>query len=148
MRSYIPNDPRVKYIETDKRVGNWGHYYRQWALNEFDLGDYVVISNADNYYTPVFIEYMLRGFSKSHTAVATYCDSMVHSYKAWQVIPCKFQKGYIDCGGVMVKSNIAKEVGWRIIDEHSADWVYFSDIASKYSQRNFIPVRGTLFVHN
>jgi hypothetical protein len=148
MRSYIPDDARIKYIETDNRIGNWGHKYRQWALESLELGDYVTITNADNYYVPVFIEYMLRGFKKSHTAVATYCESMVHSYKAWDVIKCKFERGFIDCGGVMVKADIAKEIGWRITDEHSADWVYFSDIASKYSQRNFIPVKGALFVHN
>ena len=148
VKSVIGNDERVRFIETPARVGNWGHAHRQRALQEYDLGDYVVISNSDNYYVPTFIEYMLKGFTKSHTAVATYCDKIVHSYKAWDILPCKFERGFIDCGGVMIKSDIAKEVGWRVIDEHSADWIFFSDIAAKYSVRNFIPVKGCLFVHN
>jgi hypothetical protein len=148
VKSYIPDDNRITYIETKERKGNYGHHLRQWALNEFDLGDYVVVSNADNYYVPTFIEYMLKGFKKSHTAVATYCTETVHSYKAWQVLPAKMEKGFLDCGAVMIKSNIAKEVGWRDITDHSADWTYFQDIASKYSWRNFISVRGALFVHN
>ena len=139
---------RVKIIETKERKGNYGHHLRQWALNEFELGEYTVVTNADNYYTPVFIEYMLKGFAKSHTAVATYCDKMIHSYKAWDVIGCKLERGYLDCGGVMIKSAIAKEVGWRDIESHSSDWTFFSDIAAKYSPRNFIPVKGALFVHN
>lgn len=148
VKSVIGNDERIRFIETLTRVGNWGHAHRQRALQEYDLGDYVVISNSDNYYVPTFIEYMLKGFAKSHTAVATYCDKIVHSYKAWDILPCKFERGFIDCGGVMIKSDIAKEVGWRVIDEHSADWIFFSDIAAKYSVRNFIPVKGCLFVHN
>lgn len=141
-------DGRVKFIETKERVGNWGHKNRQWALNEIELGDFVVVTNSDNYYTPVFIEYMLKGFKKSHTAVATFCSEMTHSYKAWQTIPCKTELGYIDSGGVMVKSDIAKEVGWRDTESHSSDFTYFSDIAAKYSWGNFISVKGNLFVHN
>lgn len=148
LRSLIPEDNRIKYIETEERKGNYGHHLRKWALNEFELGDFVTISNADNYYTPVFIEYMIREFKKSHTAVASYCESMVHSYKAWQVLPCRPERGFMDCGGVLIKSDIAKEVGWNDIKEHSADWTFFSDIASKYSWKNFLPVKGCLFVHN
>jgi hypothetical protein len=142
------NDERITFIETKERKGNYGHHLRQWALNEFELGDYVTVTNGDNYYVPVFIDYMLKGFKKSHTAVATYCTETIHSYKAWQVLPAKMEKGFLDCGAVMIKSNIAKEIGWRDITDHSADWIYFQDIASKYSWRNFIPVRGCLFVHN
>jgi hypothetical protein len=148
LKSQIPSDKRITYIETKERKGNYGHHLRQWALNEFELGSHVVVTNADNYYTPVFIEYMLQGFKKSHTAVATYCTETVHSYKGWQILPAKLERGYLDCGAVVIKSNIAKEVGWRDIKDHSADWTFFSDIASKYSWRNFIPVRGALFVHN
>lgn len=148
IQNLILGDPRITFIETKKRINNWGHGLRQKAINEYDLGDYVVITNADNYYVPTFVEYMLKGFKKSHTAVATYCEKMTHSYKAWDVINCKLEKGYLDCGCVMVKSEVAKEVGWSNITEHSADWIYFSEIANKYSWKNFIPVKGNLFTHN
>lgn len=154
MKTYIPNDERIKYIETKERKGNYGHPWRQWALNEILSGrlsedcGYIVVGNADNYLVPVFTEYLLKGFNGSHTAVATYCDAMVHSYKAWQVIPCKLQRGYVDCSGVMIKKEIACEVGWRDTVGHSADWTFFSDIATRYSWRNFLPVRGCLLVHN
>lgn len=150
---YINGDIRIRFIETETRAGNWGHSLRQWALNEIREGrlsnaDYIVVTNGDNYYVPTFTEYMLKGFTKSHTSVATYCDSMTHSYVAWKNIPVRFEKGFIDCGGVMVKKDIAVEIGWRDIDSHSSDWTYFSDIAAKYSARNFIPVKGNLFIHN
>ncbi len=153
MKSYIPQDERIKYIETGERLGNYGHPWRQWALNEISEGrlsdpGYIVVGNADNYLVPVFTEYLLKGFQKSHTAVATYCDAMVHSYKAWQVIPCRLERGYVDCSGVMIKKEVACEVGWRDVEGHSADWTFFSDIATKHSWKNFLPVRGCLLIHN
>lgn len=150
--TYIPDDPRITYIETPARVGNWGHKNRQWALKEIKEGrlsqpDFICIGNSDNYLVPVFCERMLSGFKNAAT-VATYTGSMVHSYKNWDVIPCRFERGYIDCAGVMVRANVACEIGWNDVDSHSADWNYFQDIAKRYGQQNFVKVGGTLLIHN
>lgn len=143
------NDPRIKYIKKD-RVGNYGHPLRKWALDELRevSCDLVCVSNPDNYYTPNFIKEVRQAFKKSHTAVAVYPDKMVHSYKNWDIIPCKLERGYLDCGGVVIKKDVACEVGWSNEKDHSADWTFFSDIASRYSWINFIPMKGCFFVHN
>jgi hypothetical protein len=144
------NDPRVKFIINPVETGNYGHPLRQWALKQDELlkdAAYIVIQNADNYLMPPYTEYLLKGFTKSHTAVATYCSDTVHSYKNWQILPAKLALGFIDCGSVMVKKDVACEVGWRSF-EHSSDWTYFSDIAAKYNFRNFIKINGVLCVHN
>jgi len=153
VKSIIPEDPRIRFIETPERLGNYGHPNRAWALEEIRQGrltktDYINVGNADNYYVPVFCEYMLNGFRRSHTAVATYCTEMVHSYKAWQVIPVTTARGFMDCAGVLLKADIAAEIGWQDVVSHSADWLFFQDIASRYSFSNFIPVKGCLFIHN
>lgn len=145
-------DKRIQFIIYPEATGKWGHVLRQWALKEMSQGklsdaQYVVIQNADNYLAPPFIEYLLKGFENSHTAVATYCSDTVHSYKNWNILPAKLERGYIDCGAVMVKKDIACEIGWNSL-EHSSDWTYFHDIASKYSWKNFIKINGCLFVHN
>lgn len=145
-------DPRVQYIETETRVGNWGHALRDWALKNIDSlipdADYVVITNADNYHVPVYLEYLLKGFQNNPMAVASYCSDMVHSYKAWQVIPCRLKLGYIDCAGVLVRKDVAKETGWRDTESHSSDWIYFNDIISKYGADKWVMVKGTLLIHN
>lgn len=143
-------DNRIKYIQRP-RAEHWGHPLRQWALNEIKEGKlctdsaYIVITNADNYYVPVFCEYMLKGFTNGQVAV--YCDQMVHSYKAWDIIPCSLKIGFLDCGGVMVKKEVAAEIGWNSF-EHSSDWTYFNDIIKKYGANKWSKVKGTLFVHN
>lgn len=152
MRSYIGNDPRVNYIETETRIGNWGHGLRKWALDEIKEGrlsdpDYIVITNADNYYVPSFIKSMLKGFEKENT-IACYCEKMVHSYINWGIIDVRLERGFVDCGGVMVKKLAACEIGWKDTESHSSDWTYFSDIIRKYSSSNFNKVPGCLLIHN
>lgn len=139
------HDERIIYHETENRSENWGHSIRAEWLQKVE-GDYVVITNQDNYHVPVFCEYMLRGFT--HDIVATYCSDMVHSYKAWQVIPCSLRRGFLDCAGVMVRLEKAKETGWNDITSHSADWFYFEGLIKKYSPRSFKIVKGCLLIHN
>lgn len=139
------NDDRIKYIETPVRVGNWGHSYRSEYIQKAE-GDYIVITNADNQLIPVYLEYMLKGFGDG--VIATYCEAMVHSYKAWGVIPCSLKRGYIDCAGVMVKASAAKQVGWNNTVEHSADWLYFQDLINKFGAKAFVKIKGCLLVHN
>lgn len=141
------NDPRIVYEETIERGGNWGHYIRATELQLLDKTDYVVITNADNHHVPVYLERLLLGFNLPNT-VATYCSDMIHSYKAWQVIQCKLVRGYVDCAGVMVRAEVAKEVGWRDTESHSSDWTYFEDIIKLHGVQKFRKVIGCLLIHN
>ncbi len=147
---FAANDKRINYIKRE-RAANYGHPHRQWALKELHRlcpdADYVVITNADNYYVPTFLEYMLEGFRLNPLAKAVYCSAMVHSYKKWEVIPCRLERGYLDCGGVVIKKDVACEVGWNSF-EHSSDWTYFSDIIKQYGMKSFAVVKGVLFTHN
>lgn len=139
------NDKRIQYSETDQRSGNWGHSIRAEEIQQVE-GDYIVITNADNYHVPTYLEYMLKGFHNG--TVATYCSHMVHNYIAHKILICSLQRGFIDCAGVMVKADIAKAVGWRNTVDHSADWMYFQDIARSFGWNRFTKVEGCLLVHN
>jgi hypothetical protein len=149
VENYIPNDPRITFIVAPKRGGSWGHYIRQIGIEvNKDEADFVVVSNPDNYHVPTYCEYMLKAFKLRPSAVAAYCSQMVHSYKAWQVINCQLKRGFLDSAGVMVRSKKAAEVGWRDIETHSADWVYFTDLINRYGAHKFEKVEGCLIVHN
>lgn len=145
-------DHRIKFIESEKHVGNWGHYLRQWGIEQIKQGvfdcDFVVITNADNHHVPVYCEYFLRGFLTNPAAVAVYCNKMIHSYKAWDLIPVRLARGYVDCAGVMLTKDAACEVGWNNITDHSADWIYFSEAIKKYGASRFISIQGCLLIHN
>lgn len=147
------NDDRIQYLETKKRLQHYGHPYRQWALQELKENklvpdtDYVVITNADNYHMPVYCSRMVAGFRDPAT-VATYCSHMVHSYKNWEVIPCRMERGFVDSAGVMVKREVACEIGWNNVKDHSSDWLYFQEIMKKYGRQSFKSINGCLISHN
>lgn len=147
------NDSRVIYLETEENKGNWGHYWRNWALEQINKDvygkscNYVVVTNADNQHVPGYTENLLKGFVNDNT-VASYCSSMVHNYINWGIIPCKLERGYIDSACVMVKKEIACEIGWKDVTSHSSDWTYFNDIIKKYGANNFKKVEGCLLIHN
>lgn len=144
-------DERIKFHSTEKHVGKWGHYIRRDELEKLKSRndvDYVVITNADNQHFPSYCEFFLKGFDKNLNAVAIYCDKMVHSYIGWGVLDCFLKIGFIDCAGVMIKKDVACEIGWRDVEGHSSDWVYFEDVIKKYGKEKFLPIKGCLFSHN
>jgi len=140
-------EARVKYSETLNRSANWGHKIRSEEIQKLSNDGYVLITNADNYHVPTYLEKMIEGFS-SDRVKATYCSKMVHSYIGWGVIDCRLQRGYIDCAGVLIRNEVAKRVGWKDIESHSADWFFFNDIAKMYGESSFKKVEGCLLIHN
>ena len=141
------DEKRVKYSETKEKGEYWGHYIRQQEINKLEDGGFVVITNGDNYHAPVFIEKLLKGF-KDNSIVATYCSEMTHSYLQWGTIQCSLKRGYIDCACMMIRSEIAKEIGWNDVVSHSADWIFFNRIINAHGRNNIVKVPGNLLVHN
>jgi hypothetical protein len=167
-------DSRIIFLESETRKGNWGHFYRQFGIDNIDNlvpdSEYVVITNADNYHVPTYLEKMMEGFI-TQDIVATYCSAMVHSYLSpqqvtylevgqqsstelrwedytWGTNQCKLEFGRIDCAGIMVKKECAQKVGWNDIVTHSSDWTYISDIIKEYGEKKINKVNGCLLVHN
>jgi hypothetical protein len=144
----LPKDKRVHFRYTLERLGNYGHHIRAEYLQKLkNNGKYVLISNADNYYMPDFLMRAIIALESNENAVASYCSQIVHNYTGWQVMNCKLQRGYIDCGQVLLKAKESAEVGWNSL-EHSSDWTFFEDIAKKYGKNSFVQFEGCHFVHN
>lgn len=143
----LVNDDRISYYETKEHTGNWGHAIRAEYLQKV-TSKYVVITNPDNYYVPPFIEKCLNIFTLKGTTIAVYSAQMVHNYTDWKVLQCRLERGFLDCGGVVLKTEHAKAVGWNNITDHSADWFFFEDIVKAYGINRFIPVAGCLYIHN
>jgi len=140
-------DERVKFFETKQRMGNWGHNIRSKEITKLPNDGFVVITNPDNYHVPSYLEKMLLGFSNDNIK-ATYCSKMVHSYVDWNTIDCRLERGFLDCAGVMIRCDVAKKVGWNDVESHSADWLFFNDIAKAYGHSSFNKVEGCLLIHN
>jgi hypothetical protein len=169
----IIGDERIRFVETEERKEYWGHPIRKIAIESIDKlapeTDYIVVTNPDNHYVPHYCEYLLQGF-KNPSIVASYCSQFIHAYESWQkttiienitkiqkdiewevykygIIDSRLKLGYIDAGCVMVRKDVAKEIGWNSL-KHEADWDFFNDIIQKYGEQSWALVRGCLFVHN
>lgn len=152
------NDRRIKYIETPAKWGNWGHPIRKWALKNMNElspdAKYIVITNDDNCHFPHYLEYLLQGFEDSEK-VASYCSKFVHAYMSPQadgdykygVIETKLQLGYIDCSCVMVRKEVACDIGWTDMG-YSSDWEFFSKIIARHGKNKWSCIKGCLVSHN
>lgn len=133
---------RIRFLETPERKGAYGHPWRRWGIDQ-TLGQYVGLSNDDNYYAPVYFEWMLSEL-QAKKADLVYCD-MVHSHRRWGVITAKPARGFIDVGNWLAAAPLAKSTPWTDTG-FAGDWTYFQALQQK--ARQLAKVSAPLFVHN
>jgi hypothetical protein len=143
------DDLRIVFFATDTRQGNWGHSNRKTFLSMIggNPGDYVLITNDDNYYVPMFIDLMLKEALLPQVAIV-YCDFLHHNY-CYDAISSKLKINHIDMGAFIVEIGLAQEVGFTH-DEPAADG-YFAEETHETALRKglkAVHIPKALFVHN
>lgn len=142
----------IDYVFTKERYNDWGHTLRDIGIQMADT-EYLLITNDDNYYCPVFVENMFSAF-QANQADIVMCD-MIHShnqpggrhqppYSLFQTAP---QRCSMDIGCFIARTALAKKVGFR--DKgHDADATYFEDLIMAQPGIRIAKVPQVLFVHN
>lgn len=142
------SDERVVLRWSESRMGLWGHPNRKAGLDGLQCseGDYILITNADNYYTPNFVEDML-GMCGSDVGIV-FCDT-IHSHLRWGYHRSKLREGGLDMGCGIVRADVAKAVGFEW-ENFSADGKYFEACAAYARSRELVAVHveKAMFVHN
>jgi len=144
--NYLVKD-KIFFIEHPNRTQNYGHVLRKWALSNLVTSKYVLITNGDNYYTPNMVSEVLK-----HDNDFIYFNC-IHSHKTpnnnnktdYGFLEAKLSRGWIDIGSAVVKTEIAKKVGFNSTEFH-ADWVYFENILKL--KPSVHKINKVLFVHN
>lgn len=140
-------DYRIKFINTDTRNGNYGHPNRKYCLELLpENNDFVLMTNDDNYYTPKFLEYMVKEVNGEIGMI--YCDT-VHSHYLYNVHTSCLKEQCIDMGAFMVRLDIAKKTGFNHV-HFSADGKYAEECKKACVDANLrtIHVPKPIFVHN
>jgi hypothetical protein len=141
-------DPRIEFDYTKKINGFWGHPNRAMMLQETkgEADDYVLITNDDNQYVPLFIKMMLEVCSSNVGLV--FCNT-VHNYFNYDVLHTRLKVGCIDMGSFIVKLDVAKQVGFNHTVE-VADGLYAEECAAECVKRGLrmIGIPRPLFIHN
>jgi GT2 family glycosyltransferase len=141
-------DPRIEFDYTKNVNGFFGHVNRSMMLQntEAESGDYVLITNDDNYYVPLFIEIMLEMCNPKVGFV--FCNT-VHNYMRYDVLQTQIRVGRIDMGSFIVRVDVAKAVGFNHTVE-VADGIYAEECAAECRKRGLmiVGIPKPLFIHN
>lgn len=137
----------VIFVEYPERTSHYGHILRKWALENLVTNEYVLITNGDNYYVPIMVDEVL---SKNEDFI--YFD-LVHSHEnisnhnksSYGHMKTTLSISNIDMGCVVVRSKIAKSVGFNSTG-YAADWDYFNKILEQ--NPSIVKIDKILFVHN
>jgi glycosyltransferase involved in cell wall biosynthesis len=140
-------DDNVIFIDHPERTEHYGHMLRKWGLENLVTNEYVLITNGDNYYTPNMVNEVLN---KNKDLIYFDCvhsheNISNHNRSSYGYMNCNLSISNIDMGCVVVKSNIAKSVGFNSVG-YAADWDYFNDILK--TNPSIEKINKILFVHN
>jgi hypothetical protein len=130
------NDPRIRLIETEKPLGRWGHPYRQIGLDACG-GEFIGMSNDDNYYTPGYLEQMIVAMENADLAVCR----LLHSYVGWGVAA----EG-TDIGAWIARAALIRQTPWNGL-EFTSDRQYLARLKALAKDR-IVEIKRPLFVHN
>lgn len=146
------NPDRIDYKFTEKRYNDYGHSLRDLGI-QMAIGRYILITNDDNYYCPVFLDYMLNAIQENEADIVM-CD-MIHSHNnpgsrpqpPYKFFETKPARGSVDIGCFITKSELAKKVGFKD-KSHDGDATYFEDIIRIAGNPKIVKLDRVLFVHN
>ena len=146
---------KIQFLSVENRYNDYGHSLRAYALNNFHMrdDDFILFTNGDNYYCPVFIEEMLKKVNNKTQVV--YCD-MVHSHNrgdsssgnTYGFFNTEFQPCKCDIGAFITRVGLAKKIGFRHRD-YDADAHFIQELnETGLTGWNIEKVNKVLFVHN
>ena len=129
-------DQRIRLIQTEQRLGCWGHPHRQLGLDAC-RGEFIGMSNDDNYYVPGYLEQMLHALEDADIAMC----ATLHNYISWGAT---FPGEGLGCW--IARQWVVRQVPWPGID-FEADRQYIKSL-TELPQVRVAKVNKTLFVHN
>lgn len=138
-------DDRIKLTNLEQRHNDWGHTPRQYGVDNA-TSEWVVMTGEDNYYTPVFVDEVLKVITPRVHFIYT---DMVHNWINKQYYPIKTQVefGKIDMGCYITKTKNAKQIRLKT-DQEWADWYFVEDYLKKFPDGKIIKIEKVLYVHN
>lgn len=126
---------------------DWGHTARNYGLKN-SSEEWVVMTGADNYYMPDFVDEFLKISTSFPTTNFIFCN-MVHNeahYKHYQVLEAGLSEGNIDMGCFATKSKFSKQLE---LNKHlyTADWRFAEKFITLYPSK-INHIKKVLYVHN
>ena len=160
MKKFISeNSSKISYECSNVRFNDYGHSLREIGLKKAD-GDYVLITNADNYYVPKtlnFINQVIHSYTTPKPDVVMF--DMIHSHEnagktkapSYSYFKVGYKRNRIDMGSALVERHLAQRAGFDD-KSYAADASYFEKILdekNKSDEKLFVvKIPRVLLVHN
>ena len=148
-KKILPNN--INFENTSKRYNDYGHSLREMGLKNI-LGDYVLLTNADNYFVPGAIEVLIDTIIKANDNIDVVIFNFVASHHNYINFNTSYKRHFIDISSAIVKKELAEKAGFAD-KSYDGDATYFEKVA-KVSQQvqnrklNILKINRTLLVHN
>lgn len=144
----------IDFMFSETRFNDYGHSLRDIGLKRA-AGDYVLLTNDDNYYAPKFLEYMFAPVRTMDTPPDIVMCDMIHSHNKpggrkqapYNFFETKPERLSIDIGCFMARTALARQAGFRD-KTHDGDATYFEDVVRAAGNPKIVKVPHVLFVHN
>ena len=141
---------QIIYQETSLRFNDYGHTLRSIGLSEA-VQEYVLLTNGDNYYVPIFIEEIRKSIAEENPEIV-YFD-MVHSHLmkelpnpiGYQALITEPRIYRIDIGSFVFRRVLGQSIGFKERG-FEADGMFFE--ALKATGPKIVKIPKVLFVHN
>jgi hypothetical protein len=140
-------DERVKFFETEKRLGKFGYPHRKkYAFLDEDF-DFLLFTNDDNHYVPAAFEILLHTIEKLEVDVI-YCN-MISSHKLWFPLITELECYKIDLGAFIMKKEIMKDLEFDLEGSCMAcDGKLADEIRRKTPDKKIAKINNYLYIHN
>jgi glycosyltransferase involved in cell wall biosynthesis len=143
---------RIEYIFTETRYDDYGHSLRQLGLEQVST-PFVLFTNDDNYYVPVFVQTVLAVAHDKNADIVLY--DVVHSHEnagdtiapPYSVLITEPRMNRFDVGAGVFRTELARAVGWRSRG-FAADGVFIEDVLAFKPDVKIEKIDQVLFVHN
>ena len=140
----------IAYQETSLRFNDYGHTLREIGLSNA-IQEYVLLTNGDNYYVPIFIEELRKEIIAQEPDIIFF--DMVHNYIfhnppnpiGYQTLITEPRMYRIDIGAFIFRKALGQLIGFKD-RTFEADGVFFERL--KALDPKIVKIPKVLFVHN
>jgi len=137
------DDSRIYAEFTEHSYNDWGHTPREIG-KQLSTADYIIMTGDDNYYTPNFVEELIKAANKGAPGMI-YWD-MVHSHYDYQYFKCEPGFNQIDMGAFATRRDLAQQIPLGV--QYAADGLFVEAFKTKFPNERIVKINKVLFIHN
>lgn len=135
----------LKYVEVPF-AGDWGHTPRNYGLGLSET-PWILLTNHDNYYVPVFIEEIYSKILPNNIDLVTY--NAIHNMGAeYLALYPQLKRGYIDMGQFISRRNFLINCGGIPSSKYDGDGILVETMVQQNPTLRHAHIDKFLFVHN